>query len=372
MDTVCVRCRELAHAAGQDPVPLGVWSWCWCRSDEDVLARARRDGIDEPADLFDIESLSAAVRERPADERDVDELVSLGGGFDWPMIAPLVAERPSPWSRYRRVAAAVLGAAVVAGALALWAGASQPASLDVRGPTPPSLVAAPAAAIATRPPAPPVAVATAAVAGAPAAAEEAETRARRAVDVEAPRAAPASPRPSVRPAAQRAAPPRAGLASTVAPEDPETPAQAAEAVEAPVASLEVSPTPPTPAAEAPVEEPSRPQVDLLELTGGASAATDGDPSSHQPPTRAQLVEALRAVAPLVLNCGSGAEAAVSREVRVDATFGGETGRVSRVTVVGPLAGTAEGACVERAVRRARVPTFGGDEVDVASYPFRIR
>jgi hypothetical protein len=56
---------------------------------------------------------------------------------------------------------------------------------------------------------------------------------------------------------------------------------------------------------------------------------------------------------------------------VDVTFGGSTGRVTRAKVAsGPFKGTPVGGCIEKAVKRARVPRFKQSSFKV-KFPYRL-
>ena len=80
-----------------------------------------------------------------------------------------------------------------------------------------------------------------------------------------------------------------------------------------------------------------------------------------------LASGMRAVSLLLRNC-TGSQA----RVRLDLVVSGETGRASRVHVRGDLAGSAEGSCVERAVRRAQFPRFTETQFEIRDYPLVVR
>jgi outer membrane biosynthesis protein TonB len=84
------------------------------------------------------------------------------------------------------------------------------------------------------------------------------------------------------------------------------------------------------------------------------------------PTRDQVIAAMRAVAPRVEACGTGARHGVAE---VDIVVG-SSGRIRSAVVGGFFAGTPEGSCVARAVRGARLPPFQNDSFQF-SYPFRL-
>ena len=77
------------------------------------------------------------------------------------------------------------------------------------------------------------------------------------------------------------------------------------------------------------------------------------------------MRSLNAVRSGVTACARGRTGVV--QVRVTAT---STGRVESANVVGALAGTPEGSCMERAVRYARFPHFTRPSFTVV-YPFRL-
>ncbi len=82
------------------------------------------------------------------------------------------------------------------------------------------------------------------------------------------------------------------------------------------------------------------------------------------PTRSDVTIALHAVSPAVRACAAGHHG-VARAMIV---FDGPSGGVRSVTLAGPHVGTPIGACIESAVRTARVPPFTRTSFEV-SYPF---
>lgn len=83
------------------------------------------------------------------------------------------------------------------------------------------------------------------------------------------------------------------------------------------------------------------------------------------PTRVDVTHAVTAVGPAVAACAAGHHGAV----RALIVFDGPSGSVRTVTLAGPDVGTPISACMERAIRAARVPPFTRDSFEV-SYPFR--
>ncbi|MGB5812799.1 MAG: GYF domain-containing protein [Polyangiales bacterium] len=113
-----------------------------------------------------------------------------------------------------------------------------------------------------------------------------------------------------------------------------------------------------------------------EVVGGSSKGNkptaQSKPSSGgsglaDSPSRSDVKTALQGVSGAVKSCskGSGGTAIV------DVAFSGSTGRVSRAKVdSGPFKGTPTGACIEKAVRRARVPRFKQSTFKV-KFPYRL-
>jgi outer membrane biosynthesis protein TonB len=96
------------------------------------------------------------------------------------------------------------------------------------------------------------------------------------------------------------------------------------------------------------------------------AAPSGPPAGAAgTPSREDVQTALRAVQPYVSAC----RGARGGTVRVNITVA-SSGRVRNAVVVGDFAGTREGSCVARAVRRARFPEFRRESFSV-QYPFQL-
>jgi hypothetical protein len=83
------------------------------------------------------------------------------------------------------------------------------------------------------------------------------------------------------------------------------------------------------------------------------------------PTRAQVRQSMAAVREQVRQC-AGEQQGTAR-VRATAR---PSGRVSSALVQGQFAGTAEGSCIARAVREARLPPFSREQF-VVEYPFQL-
>ncbi len=97
---------------------------------------------------------------------------------------------------------------------------------------------------------------------------------------------------------------------------------------------------------------------------GTSGAA-GNASLPEMPSRAGVLQALKAVQPAVAACGGGVEGVA----QVHITVAGPTGRVRSATVIQGVTG-AQGSCVARAVRGARFPRFRRDTFTI-DYPFRL-
>jgi hypothetical protein len=82
------------------------------------------------------------------------------------------------------------------------------------------------------------------------------------------------------------------------------------------------------------------------------------------PSRDDVMSAMSHVAPAVTACGADHGVAT---VQVGVA---SSGRITSAVVTGPLAGTATGSCVARAVRHATLPAFTHDTFSF-TYPFRV-
>ncbi len=99
--------------------------------------------------------------------------------------------------------------------------------------------------------------------------------------------------------------------------------------------------------------------------GGGSAGSAEPEDLPDAPDRDSVAAALRAVQPLVEACYQEQHGVATVEITV-----GSSGRVRSALVTGFFAGTAEGSCIARAVRRARFPRFSQDTF-LVTYPFQL-
>jgi len=123
-------------------------------------------------------------------------------------------------------------------------------------------------------------------------------------------------------------------------------------------------------------EPTRTLTIALQMSPGRVAAVDEPAGSdaEQPtpsteldqPTREQVLNAVRAIAPVVAACGQGQHGPAPARM----TVSGATGRVSEVSVSGPFAGTPVATCVASAVRGARFPPFRRPTF-LVNFPFAV-
>jgi len=119
--------------------------------------------------------------------------------------------------------------------------------------------------------------------------------------------------------------------------------------------------------------PPRAAQETEEATSeGADASMVFDRNELEVPstlTRGQVNAGLRRVSRLVRNCS---RSTPDRSVRVDMVIRGATGRVGDVRVRGFLGTTTAGACVTRALGRARFPRFQDPELSIDGYPLVLR
>jgi hypothetical protein len=108
-------------------------------------------------------------------------------------------------------------------------------------------------------------------------------------------------------------------------------------------------------------------VDCILHCPYASDTGDG-PAMRSAPTREQVLMAMRDVRGAVMMCAMGIDHAPST-APVSVIFGSD-GLPQSVSAEGPFAGTGAGACIERAVRRAHVPSFTRSSFRV-NYPFSL-
>jgi len=100
--------------------------------------------------------------------------------------------------------------------------------------------------------------------------------------------------------------------------------------------------------------------------GGGQAAAAPAENLPETPSREQVARALRSVEGAVRSCGQGQSGVAMTQVTVD----GSSGRVTNARVQGQFAGTPEGSCIARAVRRARFPRFKRPSFQV-TFPYRL-
>jgi hypothetical protein len=102
-------------------------------------------------------------------------------------------------------------------------------------------------------------------------------------------------------------------------------------------------------------------------TSSSSSSTASSSSLPDAPSRNDVKTALQGVSGGVKACRKDAGGTAT----VNVTFSGKTGRASGAKVAsGPFKGTPVGACIERAVKRARVPRFKQSSFKV-TFPYRL-
>jgi predicted Zn finger-like uncharacterized protein len=102
-------------------------------------------------------------------------------------------------------------------------------------------------------------------------------------------------------------------------------------------------------------------------TQTATPSSSSDSSLPDAPGRDDVKTALQGVSGAVKAC----KADTGGTATVDVTFSGKTGRVSNAKVTSsPFKGTPVGACIESAVKRARVPRFKQSSFKV-TFPYRL-
>jgi predicted Zn finger-like uncharacterized protein len=98
-----------------------------------------------------------------------------------------------------------------------------------------------------------------------------------------------------------------------------------------------------------------------------SASSSNDSSLPDAPSRDDVKTALQGVSGAVKACNKDAGGTAT----VNVTFSGKTGRATGAKVAsGPFKGTPVGACIESAVKRARVPRFKQSSFKV-TFPYRL-
>ncbi len=140
------------------------------------------------------------------------------------------------------------------------------------------------------------------------------------------------------------------------------PAVAAHSEAAPV--IETAPESAAESAAASAPEAAS-AAEAASASEAASAPEAAPEDLRAAPSREEVQRALDAVRPGVAECAAGAPGLVTVEVTV-----GSSGRVRSALVHGVFAGTPEGSCMARAVRRARFPRFTDESVTIR-YPYRL-
>ena len=111
-----------------------------------------------------------------------------------------------------------------------------------------------------------------------------------------------------------------------------------------------------------------------EVVGGSSSpskprqsSSSSNSSLPDAPSRNDVTTALQGVSGGVKACRKDAGGTAT----VNVTFSGKTGRATGAKVAsGPFKGTPVGACIESAVKRARVPRFKQSAFKV-TFPYRL-
>ncbi|HJK95748.1 MAG TPA: hypothetical protein RMF84_00930 [Polyangiaceae bacterium LLY-WYZ-14_1] len=98
-------------------------------------------------------------------------------------------------------------------------------------------------------------------------------------------------------------------------------------------------------------------------SGGSAAAASGPLPDK--PSRNDVLQALQSVQPAIRGCRESRGGVAQVRITV-----ASSGRVRNAVVQGVFAGTPEGSCVARTVRRARFPRFSDPSFTV-TYPFRL-
>ncbi len=134
---------------------------------------------------------------------------------------------------------------------------------------------------------------------------------------------------------------------------------------------------PTPKAETAPKKSGSSELD--ELIGAAvkapvkkkntpAKATGGKSAAPLPKTlnRKQVQVGMKSVAAQVKRCGTGKARSVTMNVKISSS-----GRVLAANAMGALAGTPEGLCAARAMKKAKFQKFSGPSLSV-KYPFKLK
>jgi predicted Zn finger-like uncharacterized protein len=307
----------------------------------------------EGSGLIDIRALAKSTTPgtKSAPSQAVDDLLAIGAGAGGTLGAPLLGPTPletADGNRWLWIAGAAVAAIAIVGAgvvVGMAVGGSEDDALEIAAPTVQQQPSAPTPS-------------TNAVAAAEQAPTEPEEEAA-VVDIE---------------------PEEPVAAATL--DEPET-AQADERSSARKRSSSSSAQRRQRTASAPREAaPSKPKgnnLDALmdEVVGGSSSpskpkqqsSSSSGSSSSLPdaPSRDDVKVALQGVSGAVKSCRTDAGGTAT----VDVTFSGKTGRaIGSKVASGPFKGTPVGACIESAVKRARVPRFKQSSFKV-TFPYRL-
>lgn len=315
----------------------------------------------EGSGLIDIRALAKSTTPgtRSAPSQAVDDLLTIGASAGGPTLGgPLLGPAPietADNNRWLKIAGAVvvvvgvIGVGFGGGVLFRGASSDEPLEVGAMG-VEPMAAEAPPGAPQTTPSAP---EREAYEADAPevegVAFEQPVEEPVAAPDFEEPAAATRKPAPRQRAVAPRKRrKPRSSAAAAAAPQPAPQPRKRGGSLDALMDEV-VGGSP------APKKTEAKPRS-----TGGGSSLPDS-------PSRSDVKTALQGVSGGVKACNQGQGGTAV----VDVTFSGSTGRVSRAKVAsGPLKGTSTGACVERAVKRARVPRFKQSSFKV-KFPYRL-
>ncbi len=138
------------------------------------------------------------------------------------------------------------------------------------------------------------------------------------------------------------------------------------------ASAPAAPAAPAPAPAAPKQSSVDKSIDDLldSALNGKPAAKKAAPAPAAnlaaTPTRDEVIDAMKGVAPRVQACGNGQSGVATAKIVV----AGPTGRVTSVEVSGQFAGTPVASCIVKEVGKAKFPKFSNATFSVA-YPFKI-
>ena len=308
----------------------------------------------EGSGLIDIRALAKSTTPgtKSAPSQAVDDLLAIGTGGGGTLGAPLLGPAPletSDGNRWLWIAgAAVVMIAIVGGGVffGMALGSSEDDALEI---------AAPTAQQAPSAPTPSAAEQVAATEQAPSQPEEEAA----VVDIEPeePVAAATLEEPEEPKAAQRQSPRRRSSSSSAqrrsrtarAPQEASPPKRKSNNLDALMDEVVGGSS-----------SPSKPR----QTSSSSSASSSNLPDA---PSRDDVKTALQGVSGAVKGCRQDAGGLAT----VDVTFSGKTGRATGARVAsGPFKGTPVGACIQNAVKRARVPRFKQSSFKV-TFPYRL-